>query len=61
MAQGRRTFLKHAGVAGALATIGGGITSPAAPLAVPRRTLGRGMARGLKLLTMRRQGKDRLA
>lgn len=61
----RRTFLKGAGAAGVLTTlgcaggVGGGSTAPSEGSA-PARTLGQGMARGLTLLTMRRDGSDTL-
>jgi 2-keto-4-pentenoate hydratase/2-oxohepta-3-ene-1,7-dioic acid hydratase in catechol pathway len=61
MAHERRDFLKTAGLLGALAAtsaIGCAQSTPAARAA--DRTLGRGMARGLTLLTFRRDGQDRL-
>jgi 2-keto-4-pentenoate hydratase/2-oxohepta-3-ene-1,7-dioic acid hydratase in catechol pathway len=66
MTHARRDFLKTAGALGALsatAALGGCAPSPLASAetaAAPPRTLGRGMARGLTLLTFRRNGEDRL-
>lgn len=63
----RRTFLKTAAGAGVLTTLacsGAGTRAGSAPDSqrrAPNRTLGRGMAKGLTLLTMRRQGRDTLA
>lgn len=61
----RRTFLKGAGTAGMLTTLAGAASVAESATRVQRepasRTLGRGMAKGLTLLTMRRQGRDSLA
>lgn len=62
MAHERRDFLKTAGalsVFGAASAIGCGQPTPDAPT-TPARTLARAMARGLTLLTFRRDGTDRL-
>ena len=60
MKRERRDFLKTAGAAGVAAATAGfdgaGLTAAPAP-----RRAGRGLATGLTLLTVRRQGRDRLA
>jgi len=58
----RRDFLKAAGAVGALAaTAAVGCAQPAStPAPSPQRTLGRGMARGLTLLTFLREGQPHL-
>lgn len=61
MNRGRRAFLKGAGGAtGAWATVATAGSVAEAQTATHTRTLGRGMAKGLTLLTMRRQGRDSL-
>ncbi|MFP5378194.1 MAG: fumarylacetoacetate hydrolase family protein [Vicinamibacteria bacterium] len=60
MTQDRRHFLKTAAL-GALAGTAAACATPPAPTpAAPARTLGHGMPRGLTLLTLRRDGDDRL-
>ena len=57
----RREFLKVAGTAGAIAAAGAGLTGAAGVgHAAPARTGPRGLAHGLTLLTMRRNGELRL-
>jgi 2-keto-4-pentenoate hydratase/2-oxohepta-3-ene-1,7-dioic acid hydratase in catechol pathway len=58
MEQDRRTFLKGAGAAGAIAATGGRAGGQGEPKPLRNRT--RGTARGLTLLTMRREGEYRL-
>jgi 2-keto-4-pentenoate hydratase/2-oxohepta-3-ene-1,7-dioic acid hydratase in catechol pathway len=58
MEQDRRTFLRGAGAAGAIAATGGLAEGQGEPK--PLRNRARGMARGLTLLTMRRDGEYRL-
>lgn len=57
MTTSRRTFLTGAGAIGVWAA-GAGIDADAPQPA--RRTLGTGMAKGMTLLTLRREGRDRL-
>lgn len=56
----RRDFLKVAGTAGAIAAAGGALTGSGTASAAPARSGPRGMAHGLTLLTMRRNGEFRL-
>jgi 2-keto-4-pentenoate hydratase/2-oxohepta-3-ene-1,7-dioic acid hydratase in catechol pathway len=58
MEQDRRTFLKGAGAAGAIAATGGRAEGHGEPK--PLRNRARGTARGLTLLTLRRDGEYRL-
>jgi 2-keto-4-pentenoate hydratase/2-oxohepta-3-ene-1,7-dioic acid hydratase in catechol pathway len=58
MEQDRRTFLRGAGAAGAIAATGGLAEGQGEPK--PLRNRARGMAHGLTLLTMRRNGEYRL-
>jgi 2-keto-4-pentenoate hydratase/2-oxohepta-3-ene-1,7-dioic acid hydratase in catechol pathway len=65
MTHGRRRFLKQTASLGTLAAAAtaGACASPqqqAAPAAPPTRTLGKGLAKGLTLLTFRTSGQDRL-
>lgn len=65
MTHGRRRFLKHTASLGTLAAAAatGACTTPAqpaAPAGPPTRTLGKGLAKGLTLLTFRSNGQDRL-
>jgi len=65
MTMDRRRFLKNAGTMGTLAAAAGAAgcapgATPAGAGAAPARTLGTGLARGLTLLTFRREGQDRL-
>lgn len=64
MRTNRRGFLKNAGAMGTLAVAGAaaGCGTPTAPgsSAPPARTLDRGLAKGLTLLTFREQGQERL-
>ena len=58
MAQNRRSFLKSAGTACTFAMMGGFKKAASAPKPAGNQT--RGVARGLTLLTMRRDGEYRL-
>lgn len=58
MAQNRRNFLKNAGAAYTLAAMGGSSRAVANTKSAPNQA--RGMARGLTLLNMRRDGEFRL-
>jgi len=61
MSPTRRDFLLGAGALGMSAACGDGTAAGAAASSdTPRRTLGRGMARGLTLLTFRQDGRDQL-
>jgi hypothetical protein len=62
MHMNRRGFLRNAGAMGTLAAAGAaaGCGSPASTTTAPARTLGKGLARNLTLLTFRDQGTDRL-
>jgi 2-keto-4-pentenoate hydratase/2-oxohepta-3-ene-1,7-dioic acid hydratase in catechol pathway len=56
----RRDFLKVAGTASAMAATGAGLGGSQGAQAAPVRTGPRGMARGLTLLTLKRNGEYRL-
>jgi len=62
MHMNRRGFLRNAGAMGTLAAAGAAAScgSPASTTTAPARTLGKGLARNLTLLTFRDQGTDRL-
>jgi 2-keto-4-pentenoate hydratase/2-oxohepta-3-ene-1,7-dioic acid hydratase in catechol pathway len=58
MTMDRRGFLKRAGTVGTLAAAAGCAAPAPATTAVPKRTLGTGLAKGLTLLTFRHEGRD---